>query len=43
MIERERQAREDERKKREQETMMSNERGRPAVQAHEAEMQRKQA
>ena len=44
MIEKERQARENERKKREQDTMMNNVRVRSAAQAHdeiEAEMQRK--
>ena len=44
MIEKEWQARENERKKREQQTMMNNERVRSAAQAHdvgEAEMQRK--
>ena len=42
MIEKERQARENEREKREQETMMSNERGRPAVQAHDEREAEKQ-
>ena len=42
MIEKERQARENERQKREQETMMSNERGRLAVQAHDEREAEKQ-
>ena len=41
MIEKERQARENEREKREQETMMNNERGRPAVQAHDERERRR--
>ena len=42
MIEKERQARENEREKREEETMMSNERGRPAVQARDEREAEKQ-